>query len=85
MVDHATGNPAGPDADLHARIRALTDAQHALRAAPPPHDQARLDELERELDQTWDLLRQRDALRAVGRDPAAAHERPQAEVEGYRQ
>lgn len=73
------------DEDLHARIAALTQEQHELRSAAAPHDTARIGEIEREVDQTWDLIRQRDALRTVGADPADAHERPQSEVEGYRQ
>ena len=71
--------------DLHRRIRALTDEQHQLRQAPPPHDTGRLAEIERQLDQTWDLIRQQDAKRTAGEDPGSAHERPQAEVEGYLQ
>jgi hypothetical protein len=71
--------------DLHARISELTDEQHRLRSAPPPHDTERLAELEREIDQAWDLIRQRDAKLDAGEDPATARERPQAEVEGYLQ
>ena len=70
---------------LHARLTALTEEQHRLRAAPPPHDTERLAEIERELDQTWDLIRQRDAKRDAGEDPSTARERPQSEVEGYMQ
>jgi hypothetical protein len=43
----------------------------------------RIAQLEVELDQAWDLLRQRRALREAGGDPDDAHERPAAEVEGY--
>ncbi len=70
---------------LHTRIRELTDEQHRLRSAPPPHDTDRLAEIERELDQAWDLIRQQDAKRDAGEDPESASERPQAEVEGYMQ
>jgi hypothetical protein len=70
---------------LHARIAELTEEQHQLRAAAPPHDTDRLAAIDRELDQTWDLIRQQDARREFGNDPAAAHKRPQAEVEGYLQ
>ena len=69
--------------DLHARITELTDEQHRLRSAPPPHDTDRLAAIERELDQVWDLIRQQDARREAGQDPSSAHQRPQAEVEGY--
>ena len=68
---------------LHAQINALTEEQHQIRSAPPPHDTDRLAAIERELDQHWDLIRQQDAKREAGQDPSAAHERPQAEVEGY--
>lgn len=76
-------NDARMTDDLHARISALTDEQHRLRNAPPPHDTDRLAEIERELDQTWDLIRQRDAKVDAGQDPSEARERPQSEVEGY--
>jgi hypothetical protein len=46
---------------------------------------SRLWELEVALDQCWDLLRQRDALKDVGDDPDKARARPVAEVEGYLQ
>ena len=38
-----------------------------------------------ELDQAWDLLRQRQALRSAGLDPDEAHVRPVAVVEAYEQ
>jgi hypothetical protein len=70
---------------LHARISELTEEQHQLRSLPGPHDTDRLAAIDRELDQTWDLIRQRDAKRDAGDDPSTAHKRPQAEVEGYLQ
>jgi Protein of unknown function (DUF2630) len=45
----------------------------------------RLDELKVSLDQFWDLLRQRRALREAGRDPDAASVRPRDVVERYQQ
>jgi hypothetical protein len=39
--------------------------------------------VEIELDQCWDLLRQRRALRETGGDPREASVRPADEVEGY--
>lgn len=56
-----------------------------LRSAPAPHDRAAIERLEREIDQDWDLIRQREALRDAGEDPAAARERPQSQVEDYGQ
>jgi hypothetical protein len=44
----------------------------------------RLAALERELDQCWDLLRQRRALSEAGEDPGGARVRPSSTVEGYR-
>jgi Protein of unknown function (DUF2630) len=38
-----------------------------------------------ELDQCWDLLRQRQALRDAGRNPDEAHVRPPEIVENYEQ
>jgi hypothetical protein len=39
--------------------------------------------LEIQLDQCWDLLRQRRALRETGQDPDQAGVRPPDQVEGY--
>ena len=48
-------------------------------------DSARLDKLKAELDQCWDLLRQRRALREFGDDPKKAKVRPEKIVENYEQ
>jgi hypothetical protein len=48
-------------------------------------DQARLGQLKVELDQCWDLLRQRRALREFGEDPDKAKVRPARVVENYEQ
>ncbi len=48
-------------------------------------DRARLSELKLHLDQCWDLLRQRRALREFGKDPDAAKVRPAKVVENYEQ
>jgi len=48
-------------------------------------DRQRLDQLKIELDQCWDLLRQRRALREFGDDPAQARVRPPGIVENYEQ
>ncbi|WP_433889898.1 DUF2630 family protein [Streptomyces sp. CA-111067] len=47
-------------------------------------ERERLTALEHELDQCWDLLRQRRALAEAGEDPGAAQVRPSSTVEGYR-
>lgn len=48
-------------------------------------DQARLAEVKVELDQCWDLLRQRRALREFGEDPDKAKVRRATIVENYEQ
>jgi len=48
-------------------------------------DRGRLDGLKVELDQCWDLLRQRRALREFGDDPDKAKVRPAKIVENYEQ
>lgn len=71
------------------RIRALVEEEKALRdqraadSIQRDDEQSRLRALEVELDQCWDLLRQRRALRDYGRDEAEATVRPASEVEGY--
>ena len=46
-------------------------------------EKARLSKLEVELDQAWDLLRQRRAKREFGDDPESAQSRSGDVVEGY--
>jgi Protein of unknown function (DUF2630) len=48
-------------------------------------DRERLTKINIELDQCWDLLRQRRALRDAGRDPNQAEVRPADVVERYLQ
>lgn len=48
-------------------------------------DRVRLAELKVELDQCWDLLRQRRALREFGENPDKAKVRPAKIVENYEQ
>ena len=50
-----------------------------------PTEHERLAQLETELDQCWDLLRQRRARRSAGQDPEGATVRPESVVEGYQQ
>ena len=51
----------------------------------PQADRKRLAQVQVELDQCWDLLRQRRALRDVGLDPDDAQVRPPQIVENYEQ
>jgi hypothetical protein len=48
-------------------------------------DRAHLADLKVHLDQCWDLLRQRRALREFGKDPDEAKVRPAKIVENYEQ
>ena len=48
-------------------------------------DRRRLAELKIQLDQCWDLLRQRRALREFGEDPDQTKVRPAKIVENYEQ
>lgn len=74
------------DRDLHATISHLVEEEHRLRQGEVDEDDRReLNAIEEHLDQAWDLLRQRQALREARRDPSEAHERPTGEVEGYLQ
>ncbi len=77
------------DSDIRAHISELVDEEKELRAKlssgeiSRDEEQARLLRVEAELDQAWDLLRQRDARREFGDDPNAARVRPQDVVENY--
>jgi hypothetical protein len=77
------------DLDIQHRIHALIDEEHRLREAlanaeiTPAEEHERLHRVEVELDQCWDLLRQRRARREYGRDPHDAEARPEGTVEGY--
>lgn len=77
------------DSDALAHIRDLVAEEKALRAQLQHRDiteseeHERLRQVEIELDQCWDLLRQRRALRETGGDPQEAAVRPPGQVEGY--
>jgi hypothetical protein len=73
--------------DLFGRIHELVDEEHKLRESGEHTDdqRARLGKLEADLDQCWDLLRQRRAKRQYGENPDEAAARPEPQVEGYLQ
>jgi hypothetical protein len=75
------------DAGIGARIKELVAEEHRLRTHPNPTDDdlAALRAAENELDQCWDLLRQRRAKAETGGDPGEAKARSVPEVEGYLQ
>ena len=73
------------EAPVLADIERLVEEERALRSHPSldAGERRRLDALEVALDQCWDLLRQRRALRDTGHSPAEAHLRPPEVVEKY--
>ena len=75
------------ETDILSRIHALVDEEHKLREAKEHTDEqrTRIGRLEADLDQCWDLLRQRRAKRQYDEDPDDAAVRPESTVEGYLQ
>ena len=75
------------DGEIHYTITRLVAEEHKLRAEAEHTDaqRARLRQLEESLDQAWDLLRQRDALRDAGANPDNAKPRSVSDVESYLQ
>ena len=68
-----------------SHIQDLVAEEHRLleHASLAEEDHGRLTRLQVELDQCWDLLRQRRALREVGGNPEQAEIRPPGVVEKY--
>ena len=66
-------------------IQKLVEQEHRLleQGSLGDADQRQLLSLQVQLDQCWDLLRQRRALRETGGDPESAHVRPPSTVEKY--
>ncbi len=79
------------DKQIIAHIDELIETEHTLRQQlaagqlAAPQERERLRSVEAELDQYWDLLRQRRARREFGENPDDAAPRPVTEVEGYLQ
>jgi Protein of unknown function (DUF2630) len=76
------------DQDVIDRINQLAHEEHELfekesQKGATAEEKERLKWLEVRLDQCWDLLHQRRALRAAGRDPNEAQARDEQTVEGY--
>lgn len=67
--------------ELVAEEHKLLESHGADRLDADEH--ARLQEVQVQLDQTWDLLRQRRARRSAGLDPDGATERDADVVENY--
>ncbi|CAN5845783.1 DUF2630 family protein [soil metagenome] len=77
------------DQDILETVNKLVAEEKDLRDKLQHHEideteeHQRLRAVEVQLDQCWDLLRQRRALRDTGGDPQSAHVRPSDQVEGY--
>lgn len=78
------------DAQIHSRIEQLVTEEHELwereaTGTASSDERQRLDALKVSLDQCWDLLRQRRALREAGFDQGSARVRDPEIVERYQQ
>jgi hypothetical protein len=78
------------DEQLHDRIEKLVAEEHDLyskvgEGGLSSTEHNRLESIKVSLDQCWDLLRQRRALREAGQDPDAAAVREPEVVERYEQ
>ena len=77
------------DQDILSEVNKLVAEEKELRGKLQHHEideteeHKRLRAVEVQLDQCWDLLRQRRALRETGGDPSTAQVRPVDQVEGY--
>jgi Protein of unknown function (DUF2630) len=76
------------DPQIHDSIDRMVAEEHELwqreaAGEASDSDRQRLDALRVSLDQCWDLLRQRRALRSAGEDRDDAEVRPGRVVEGY--
>jgi len=74
------------DQAVLVQIERLLAEEHRMyeRGKLSDADRIRLKEISVELDQLWDLLRQRRALREFGKDPNEALIRPPGVVEKYK-
>jgi Protein of unknown function (DUF2630) len=78
------------DDQIHGRIEQLVAEEHKLWSQESSghgseDDRQRLEQLKVSLDQCWDLLRQRRALREEGGNPEDAQARSEDVVERYEQ
>jgi uncharacterized protein DUF2630 len=78
------------DPQIHDSIEQLVDEEHDLwrretDGTATDEDRRRLKSVKVQLDQCWDLLRQRRAKREFGQDPEQAELRRSEVVENYEQ
>lgn len=80
-------NEQGQDQPVLDYIQSLVSEEHRLYAkgSLSKSDRERMTKVQVELDQCWDLLRQRRALRETGQNPDDATVRPPDIVEKYEQ
>ena len=73
------------DKSILEHITSLVSEEHRLRSGPGPAqaDAGRLRHVTEQLDQCWDLLRQRRAKREFGDDPGEAKLRDVGTIERY--
>jgi hypothetical protein len=73
------------DQSVLAHIQRLAAEEHGLfeKESLADAERKRLAEIQVQLDQCWDLLRQRRALRETGGDPSQAHVRPPEVIKKY--
>jgi hypothetical protein len=85
MADKHGSAKAGTDRSVLDHIRELVAEEQRLYqlAQRTEAEHERLRRIRVELDQYWDLLRQRRALEEFGQDPADARLRPAEIVEKY--
>lgn len=74
------------DGKILQHITALIDEEHRLRGngGTPMEEASELKHVAEQLDQCWDLLRQRRAKREFGFDPGTAPVRDIETVERYK-
>lgn len=78
--------PANDESVLNQINRLVEEEKRLYKTGDAsPESRARLDSLKVQLDQCWDLLRQREALQEFGEDPDKAKVRPANVVENYEQ
>jgi len=78
------------DRDIRGRIAELAAEERRLQGSHvgeglTDEELSRLRTIEVDLDQCWDLLRQREAHRRAGQDPDQGALRSPGVVEGYQQ
>jgi hypothetical protein len=78
------------ETNIHGSIEKLVEEEHELwereaNGSASEDDRRRLAEIKVSLDQCWDFLRQRRALREAGFDPEVAQPRSAEVVESYEQ